>query len=296
MVMSVRPYGLRAKDSWYDAPEGHALWQIQVTHDVAQPATRDLLRYFAAYLAVLHADNPGTPRTFRDLEVRRHTRFVRTRTDPEHAWIGYKDWRMAIYITAPTVGKIQTFLALWDGFLVYRHRVGRTEGLLDFCMELHIQHDIPVDATAFAYPTYDIFRECLPSQLPHAVTDAWPPAAPGSRSMLKLVLQQYTSESEIIFVLTGNTWTFRDQIRALGGDDYEITEPGSARRSFARVWRVCTIDPALPLSFFGGAVLQEAPVLVYVEDELTPGTPNAALIAAIGRTSSVARVVLPSGA
>ncbi len=303
VVMSVRPYGLDAHDLWSRAPEetrGYSLWQLQVTHDVEKPITRDLLRHFGAYLAVLHAENPLAPSSIGDLERQQNIRFVLTKpdTDTANAWIGYKDWRLAIYICAPAVSEIQNFLALWDGFLVYRRRVGRTEGLLDFCMRIHLQHDIPINETTFDYPTYDIIRECVPSDLPHAATDAWPPGAPHTKSMLKVVLQ-VESESEMTFVLTGHTWPFRERIRSLGGRDWEVPDENSLpseARNFVRVLPVYTTDPAIALSFFGGAVLQEAPVLVYVEDEVAPGTPNAAVLDAIGSIPSVARLVLQSGA
>lgn len=39
VVLSIRPYGLEAIALWRTAPEGHALWQVQVTHDAAVPIT-----------------------------------------------------------------------------------------------------------------------------------------------------------------------------------------------------------------------------------------------------------------
>ena len=296
-VLSVRPYGLEATALWRNAPEGHALWQVQITHDVTTPITKDLWRHFNAHLAALHAEDPEAPSSIRELEDQQSIRLVLTRPDPETAWIGYKGWRVAFYIAARDVREVENFLALWDGFLVYRRRVGRTEGMLDFPMHVHLQRGINVDPTAFDYPDYEVFRDCTPAALPHAVTDAWPPAAPAVRDMLKLVLQ-FDSESEVTFVLRGPTWPFRERLRALGGRDWEITEEGgtSVPRSFARLWpSICTINPALALSFFAGAVLQEAPVLVYVEDAVVDGTPNAALLDAIRDIPSVARLELNGG-
>ena len=292
-ILSIRPYGLEAIALWRLAPEGSALWQIQVTHDVAKPITKNLWQHFNAYLATLHAENPEAPSNLRELEANQAIRLVLTRPDPENAWIGYKDWRVAFYVAAPDATEIENFLALWDGFLVYRRRVGRIEGMTDFSMQVHLQRGINVDPTAFDYPDYAFFRDCTPSALPHAVTDAWPPSAPAAKGMLKLVVQ-FESESEVTFILTGPTWSFRERIRGLGGHDWELTEDNTTEaRVFARVWpKVSTDDPALALSFFGSAVLQEAPVLVSVEDVVAPGTPNEQLIDAIRNLASVARVDL----
>ena len=105
---------------------------------------------------------------------------------------------------------------------------------------------------------------------------------------------QIENESEMTFILLGPTWPFRERIHALGGHDWELTDENTTEgRIFARLWpNVSTIDPALALSFFGSAVLQEAPVLVSVEDDVTPGTPNEQLIDAIRNLASVARVDL----
>ena len=146
-VLSVRPYGLEATSLWRAAPVGHALWQVQITHDVAVPMTKELWRHFNAHLAALHAEDPEAPVNLRDLQDQQCIRLIITRPEPENSVIGYKDWRLAFYIAAPDTREIENFLALWDGFLVYRRRIGRTEGMCDFPMQLHLHRGINVDSS-----------------------------------------------------------------------------------------------------------------------------------------------------
>ena len=180
----------KALESFGDDP----LWQVQLKHDGRPAVTMQLIRHFAAYLAVLNASDESIPANLHELKQIAGIALQLTG--------GTVPWRPAWYV-AGTPDALLNGLRLILGFV--EHRWTHTaHGERAFPGDLNIQLD--VDPSLI--PTSELAS--LPGR-PTAVRglgmSPWAPAPPAGTQTLTFQVE-FSEQNHFAGVLAGATWQF----------------------------------------------------------------------------------------
>ena len=187
---------------WPAAATGDALWHIQITHDAEDSVTKHLFHELDAFLVDLNRRDPAAPASVRGLKTDRGVKMVFTRPDADYEWIGYRPQRIAFYVAAPDIGGPNYFFGILDSFFLSQRSVRRAEDRSEFQWQIHARNGILIDESALGYPDVRIFDSLSDGAMPHTVTDAWPPTAPGTRSMLQLVLRLEDANCTVLAIMS----------------------------------------------------------------------------------------------
>ena len=132
--------------------------------------------------------------------------------------VGYVQWRVAWYVAGED-GSVANFLSLWDDYLVFKTKAMAKD------IELHIFPHTGIDEleqskmeAELNYEHYHFHAPAEESELPLK----WHEACPVIGKRVATCHLTASSETELKFIWSGNTWAFRDAMDEHGVKGFVI--------------------------------------------------------------------------
>ena len=198
----------KATDVWSCITDASAaLFQIQIEHVARPSVTFDIVRAFNDFLKDTNAESGSVPATVTELSQQAGIRIVVTGTEDPEKLGSFVRWRTGFYV-AGTDFSLQNFLLLLDDFFVWKEKKMAREQ--SFQVHMHPHTGIRVNLDGMGYENYTL--NVPTKSLPLKFFECHPCA---SKKILTLNVEP-TTEQSVSVVVSGNSFSYRDRLDALG--------------------------------------------------------------------------------
>ena len=214
----------KASDVWSSITDtSAALFQIQLEHTARPSVTFDIVRAFNDFLKDTNAESGSVPATTTELSQQAGIRIVVTGADDPENLGSFVQWRTGFYVAGTDVS-LQNFMLLLDDFFVWKEKkMARTQ---PFEVRVHPHTGICINIDGMDYEHYTLNAPA--NSLPLKFFECHPCA---SKKILTLNVEP-TTEQSVSVVVSGNSFSYRDRLDALGVPGGYHTDAGGAKQYF----------------------------------------------------------------
>ena len=214
----------KAADAWNAITDtSAALFQIQIDHAARPSVTFDIVRVFNDFLNDAHRDNPAVPPTVSDLSQQASIRIVVTSTDDPEKLGCFVQWRTGFYV-AGSEESLQNFVYLLDEFFQWKEKMMAREQAFEVRLHPHLGVDINIDGLAYEHYTLNTPAKSLPLKF----FECHPCAG---KRVLTLNVEP-TTDQTVSVVVSGNSFSYRDRMDALGVPGAYQTDADGTKQYF----------------------------------------------------------------
>ena len=262
----------KASDAWSSITDtSAALFQVQVDHAARPSVMFDIVRAFNDFLKDTHAVSPDVPTTVSELSQQAGIRIVVTTNEDPEKLGSFVQWRTGFYV-AGAESALQNFIYLLDDFFVWKEKKMAREQAFE--VHVHPYLGIHVDLDGLSYENYTLNAPA--KSLPLKFFECHPCAG---KRVLTLNVEP-TTDKTISVVVSGNSFSYRERLDALGVPGGYHTEPDGSKQYF-RILKdvdVTNEEQTTMVSKMLGDVLCNLAMRLIVTTEPTQASPVLAYI------------------
>ena len=214
----------KAADAWSSITDtSAALFQIQIDHAARPSVTFDIVRVFNDFLKDAHTENASVPPTVSDLSQQAGIRIVVTGTEDPEKLGSFVQWRTGFYV-AGSEESLRNFVYLLDDFFQWKEKKMAREQAFEVRLHPHLGVDINIDGLAYEHYTLNTPAKSLPLKF----FECHPCAG---KRVLTLNVEP-TTDQTVSVVVSGNSFSYRDRMDALGVPGAYQTDADGTKQYF----------------------------------------------------------------